>query len=332
MARVILTVLILATVLGAAYVYWNYQVETQYDNGRLVSVRITRRPDGTRPGLPWESANLPSARPLQPTFRMASFDVERLDERKLANRRISDVLLRVVPKFELIAIQGFQGPNRGEALRLVEAVNQSSGRQYDFAAPPVGSQSEYMAFIFDQTAIEVDRSTVHAVNDPAGVFRCPPLVAQFRVRGPTPNEAFTFQAISVRVDPERLDEQLALLDDVYRAVRDDGRNEDDIILLGALETDEHHLGQLGQVPELAPVVSMMPTTVRGTRRADNILLRRRATSEFTGRAEVFDLMRECDLTIEQALEVSEHLPVWAEFSSFEGGRPGVLAAQPGSPQ
>lgn len=320
MARTVLWVLVLAALVGGGLFYWNFQVETQYENGQLTAIRITRRPAGSRPGLPWQSS-LPS-RPLRPSFRIASFRVDRLDERKLADRRVADVLLKVIPQFEMIVIEGLQGGNRGEVLRLVEMVNNATGRQYDYAASPRtvrGDQVDYIAILFDQTAIEVDKTTIHAVSDPTGAFHCPPLVAQFRVRGPPPAEAFTFQLIAVATDPQNAAKELDLLGSVYRAVRDDGRNEDDVIVAGDLEADENHFGQLGQVPDLAPAIVSLPTTVRGTRRSDNLLINRRATIEFTGRAEVFDLMRECDLNIEQAAEVSEHLPVWAEFSSFEGG-------------
>ena len=105
-------------------------------------------------------------------------------------------------------------------------------------------------------------------------------------------------------------------------MRDDGRNEDDIILLGDLENDDQHLGQLGKLLGVAALVSGTPTTTRGTQLLDNILLDRRATREFTGRVEVVDMMREFELTMPGALEVSEHLPVWAEFSVYEGGQPG----------
>jgi hypothetical protein len=50
-----------------------------------------------------------------------------------------------------------------------------------------------------------------------------------------------------------------------------------------------------------------------------------ATIEFTGRAGVFDLVREFNLTEQQALEVSDHFPIWAEFSAYEGGQPGRVA-------
>ena len=54
-------------------------------------------------------------------------------------------------------------------------------------------------------------------------------------------------------------------------------------------------------------------------------VRPRATVEFTGRAGVFDFVREFNLTEQQALEVSDHFPIWAEFSSYEGGQPGRVA-------
>ncbi len=72
----------------------------------------------------------------------------------------------------------------------------------------------------------------------------------------------------------------------------------------------------------------MPTTVRGTQLLDNILLDRRATCEFTGRVEVVDMMREFELTMPEAREVSEHLPVWAEFSAYEGGQAGHASQNP----
>ena len=104
------------------------------------------------------------------------------------------------------------------------------------------------------------------------------------------------------------------------ATRDSGHGEDDIIMLGDLESDPEHLGRLGRVPGLVAAVNGVPTTTRGTRLADNILFDRRATVEYTGRSGVLDMIRELDLTPQEALEISEHLPVWAEFSSYENGQ------------
>jgi hypothetical protein len=62
---------------------------------------------------------------------------------------------------------------------------------------------------------------------------------------------------------------------------------------------------------------------------DNILFTQPATAEFTGGAGVVDLMEMFQLTEQQALEVSDHLPVWGEFSIYEGGSGGGrLATRP----
>ena len=51
-----------------------------------------------------------------------------------------------------------------------------------------------------------------------------------------------------------------------------------------------------------------------------------ATSEYTGQWGVFDLLPEFGLTMEQVLKVSDHPPVWAEFSVYEVGvGPGARA-------
>ena len=50
-----------------------------------------------------------------------------------------------------------------------------------------------------------------------------------------------------------------------------------------------------------------------------------ATTEYTGRWGVFDMIREFNLTMDEALEVSDHMPIWAEFSIYEGGQGGRVA-------
>jgi deoxyribonuclease-1-like protein len=276
-----------------------------------------------------ESAADPSAGPLRPTIRIATFQLGRLDDAKLSNRRAGDVLVHLFPRFDLIALQGVRGKNQGVLIRLVEQINAASGRTYEFATCPTQQRDaleHYSAFLFDRGRIDVDRTTVHFVEDPQGRIRIKPLVGSFRTRGPDPAEAFTFTLINVETDPDHAAAEVDVLAEVFRAVRDDGRREDDIILLGDLESDDRHLGQLGKLLGVTALLSGTPTTVRGTHLLDNILLDRRATAEFTGRVEVIDMMREFELTMPGAQEVSEHLPVWAEFSVYEGGQAGHPAS------
>jgi hypothetical protein len=319
MMKQILILVVIAALGGIVYAFLTYDVQSQYAGGKWTGMKIV--PKGSSVG---PATDIPAG-PFRPTIRIATFQLGRLDDAKMANRRASEVIVRLLSRFDLIALQGVRGKNHGVLIRLVEQLNAASGRNYNYATCPTQQRDaleHYSAFLFDQGRIEVDRSTVHFAEDRLGRIRLKPLVGLFRARGPAANEAFTFTLVNVETDPNRTAAELDVLTEVFKAVRDDGRGEDDVILLGDLESDDQHLGQLNRLLGVTPLVSGVPTTVRGANLLDNILLDRRATSEFTGRVEVVDMLREFDLPMTAAQEVSEHLPVWAEFSVYEGGQPG----------
>lgn len=325
----------LVMVVGGAYLALNFEIQTQRENGKLACVKLV--PRGTSASAA-NSEAAPAQPPagLRPTFRLASYNLGRFDDAKLANHHVSDVLARLLPQFDLIAIQGVRGKNQGVLVRLVERLNTGTGRSFDFATSPAQQRDgveHYSVFVFDRARLEVDRTAVQFVEDRR--FRVKPLVGTFRVRGPDPSEAFTFRLINVETDPDNVAAEVDLLADVYRTVREmpsaEGRLEDDILLVGDLETDDAHLGRLGTLLGVAPLVSGLPSTTRGTQLLDNILLNRQATAEFTGRVEVVDMLREFELTMPDALAISEHLPLWAEFSIYEGGQPGHATEIPKGP-
>ena len=271
-----------------------------------------------------------AAGPQCDTVRIATFNFSPLDRRKLNNRHVAGQLAELIRQFDLVAVQNIQAPNQGLLVALVEQIN-TGGRGYDFAvAREVGQTplEQFSAFLFDRATIEIDRSTVYRVADTSGQLRRPPLVGSFRVHGPDPAEAFTFTLINVHNDAGSAAAEFDLLDDVLHAVCDDGRGEDDVILLGDFGSDDGDLGELGQVPQLVCAVSGLPSNVRTSQLNDNLLFDQRKTREFTGRSGVMDLMRHFNLPLENVLEISDHFPVWAEFSAYEGGQAGQIAASP----
>jgi len=264
------------------------------------------------------------------TIRIGSFDIQAFGPAKFGNPLAIKVIVDLLRRFDVIALQEIRSPRDDHLPRLVELLN-AAGRHYDFVVGPrqgpPGAEQQF-AFVFDAASVAVDRSTVYTVDDPGRRMTFDPLVASFQVRGPRDDEAFTFALVDVRVPPERRDEELTALAEVCRAVRSapiQGRLEDDIILLGNFNADDHHLGALGDIPNTATALSAIPTNTRGTKMCDNMVFNRLATTEFTGRAGVVDLMHEFNLTMSQALEVSDHLPIWAEFSIYEGGQVGHIA-------
>jgi len=211
--------------------------------------------------------------------------------------------------------------------RFVEAVN-ANGSRYDFVlGPRLGrtTSKEQYAVLFDAARIEIDRGSVYTVDDPQDLLHREPLVARFRVRGVPPQEAFTFNLVNIHTDPDETAQELDALADVFVGVQQNGSGEDDVILLGDLNVDEHHLGRLGQLPGIAYAITGVMSNTRQDKMYDNIVFDRRATTEYRGRWGVVNLTKEFSLTPQAALEVSDHCPVWAEFSAYEGGAAAMVA-------
>jgi len=283
-----------------------------------------KAPAGDRTPLPSQ----PGAADGQ-TIKIASFNIQVFGTSKMAKPEVMDVLAKVVRRFDLVAIQEVRSKDQTVVPRFAELVN-AAGRRYGYVVGPrLGrtSSKEQYVFLYDTDRIELDQGSVHTPADPQDLLHREPLVARFRVRGP-PQQAFSFKLVNIHTDPDETDTELDALADVFAAVQRERDGEDDVILLGDLNVDDRHLGRLGQLPGIAWTVSGQMTNTRRNHAYDNIVFDRRATTEYTGYWGVLDLAADYGLTLEQALDVSDHLPVWAEFRAVEAGAPAEIASRP----
>ncbi|HVU90250.1 MAG TPA: endonuclease/exonuclease/phosphatase family protein [Pirellulales bacterium] len=322
-------VVLAGAIAGGVWFQRNFEVHG------LDQVTITRRGAAAATAEVQQTSTVPvttSTNGAGGTIRVASFNIQVFGESKLAKPQVMPILAQVIRRFDVVAIQEVRATTQDVMPRFLQMIN-AEGASYDFVVGPrLGrtSSKEQYAFIFNRATIEMVPGSMYTVDDPDDRLHREPLVAGFTVRGPPPAQAFTFTLIDIHTDPDEVASEMNALDDVYRAVRDDGRHEDDIILLGDLNTDDGHLGELGQMPYLIAAISKQPSNTRGNKLYDNIIFDRRATTEYTGRSGVLNLMREYQLSLQDALEVSDHFPVWAEFSVYEGGQRGsAVASAPG---
>lgn len=294
---------------------------------------------GAYPVAQTPSANYaPAGPPPQrggPALRIASFNIQVFGDSKASKPYIMQTLALIVRNFQVVAIQEIRSQDDYLLDRFLrDYVNAGGGRYYDYVVGPRLGRSnskEQYAFIYDTAAVEINRQGVYTINDPQDLLHREPLVALFRARGPAPQQAFTFVLVNIHTDPDETDEELDALADVYHAVRRASGGEDDIIILGDLNVDDRHLGPLGQIPGVRPIVSNVFTNTRQNRLYDNIVLHQPSAAEFTGRWGVYDVQKIHQLTMDQALQVSDHFPVWAEFSMYEGAGPGRVASR-GAPE
>lgn len=288
----------------------------------------------TDPSQPYRTASIgQNAPPPQnvdngQTIRIASFNIQVFGNTKASKPYVMQELADIVNQFDVVAIQEVRSKNEYLIPNFVQLVNRS-GRRFDHVIGPrlgITTSKEQYVYLFDTQKIEIDHQSVYTVSDPDGLLHREPLVATFRTRV-DPAQAFTFTLINMHTDPDIVSEEMDVLAEVYRVVRRSGRGEDDIILLGDFNTDDRNLGRLGQLPGMMPLIAGVWTNTRQNKQYDNIIIHQPSTTEYAGRSGVFDFMRFKNLSLQQAVQVSDHFPVWAEFSVYERDSFGRVASR-----
>tara|TARA_R110002049_G_scaffold2750_2_gene21640 strand:- start:492499 stop:493608 length:1110 start_codon:yes stop_codon:yes gene_type:complete len=268
------------------------------------------------------------------TIRIATFNIQKFGHTKSGTRDrdgidVLGTLAKVIATFDVVAIQEVLGGDSLAVEQLVDLINASGGNFTATLSQPIGRTSyrESYAFVWDRTRIMMMPDSAYVVQDSADLMHREPMVATFQTRTvPTDGRMpFSFTLINAHTDPDEVsmrseNNEINVLDDVFVRVRQyeyGSSGEEDCILLGDLNVDTGGLGELLQIPSMISIAGDVPTNTLGTKTYDHILIDRNMTREFTGRFGVFDLKRELGLTEDQALLLSDHMPVWAEFTAYE---------------
>jgi deoxyribonuclease-1-like protein len=268
-------------------------------------------------------AILPSSIAQNPSIRIASFKLTGY-ETTLHDLDRLPLLVEICRRYDAIALQGIDGRDEAWLRLLTDTLNASSQyADYDFISDrdglnrPTPSKTQ-SAILFNRKTLELDHLNWYTVNDPDDLLQREPLVGWFRTRVPNSDAAFTFTLVNVELTPVRTERELSYVGELFRAIRNDGRGEDDVIIAGDFHAGDRGLESIQQRDGLTWVLSNTPTDILNTTQYDNLVFSEIASTEFTGRGGVFDFMRKFNLRLHDAAAVSERLPVWAEFSVFEG--------------
>ncbi|WP_218933491.1 endonuclease/exonuclease/phosphatase family protein [Rubripirellula lacrimiformis] len=276
-------------------------------------------------------AQLAASRQPNDRLRIATFNIQVFGESKMSKPDVVEILASVIRQFDVVAIQEIRAQSDEILPRFMQSVNADGSRYAFLIGERIGRtvSTEQYAFIYDTNRIEHDPYAVGTMSDANDLLHREPFVARFRSRTQSPADAFTFWMVNIHTDPDEASEEVAALADVFQVMQRARGDEDDVILLGDLNASDTQLGPLGQVPGINWVVRDTMTNTRQTKCYDNILFDRQLTSEYTGRWGVMNIEQAFGISREQALKVSDHLPVWAEFSIWETQRPETIAQAPG---
>lgn len=284
-----------------------------------------------------QPAVLPSSVARDPSIRIASFKLTGY-ETTLHNLDRLPLLVEICRRYDAIALQGIDGRDEDWLRMMTETLNASSPHaDYDFISDRDGmnrlvDSKTQSAILFNRKTLELDHLNWYTVNDPDDLLQREPLVGWFRTRVPDTDAAFTFTLVNVELTPVRTERELSYVGELFRAIRNDGRGEDDVIIAGDFHAGDRGLESIQQRNGLTWVLSNTPTDILNTAQYDNLIFSEIASTEFTGRGGVFDFMRKFNLRLNDAAAVSERMPVWAEFSVFEGTAARFVDGYTGQPK
>ena len=135
--------------------------------------------------------------------------------------------------------------------------------------------------------------------------------------------------MNVHVDPDDTHIEFKAMQQIIGGVYENHQGEDDFILLGDLNEEPHQYQQYQWMRnQVTALPSQWKTNTAQTEAYDNIVFDSVNTGEYLNQSGVLNLMTEYGLELGEAKLVSDHMPVWAVFSTQEAG----LAAAQTRPQ
>lgn len=267
------------------------------------------------------SADASNSRTSAKNLRIGSWALSGFGPSKLGSEHCRLNLIRMIRKYDVIALQQITARERDVMPRIVDEINEG-GRTYDFVlGQPTGpaDRPEQLAILFNVKRVHIDRSQTYTVADPQNRMTYDPMVAWFRAAEPSTDSAWTFSIVNVRINLTRAAAEVALLPSIFSAVRSDGRGEDDVVMLGLFQADDSYLVPQIMGADIVAAVRSTTTDIFHRHQTCNILIDQNRTSEYIGRGGPVDFLRVFNLNLDEAEAVSSHLPIFAEFSATEGG-------------
>ncbi len=284
------------------------------------------------------SSQTPTTTRFKDEIVIGSFNIRTFGTGKLNNKKVISSIVAISRFFDVLAIQEVRSSDQTMIPRFVSMIN-SNGSKYNYTIGPrqgSGRYFEQYVFIWNTDSVELTQKSWVAEN-PRGKMVREPLVASFRCKSSNPNQAFTFSLANVHTDPHHASSECDELADTFANLQHYFRRqaypEDDIIMLGDFNLAPNRFRQFRQNRNFyALIPSNVPTNLAGNNTYDNIIFDRAFTTEFKGKAGVFNLMKApMNLTYSDASSVSDHFPVWGVFSTREN-RSGLAHGTTSSPR
>lgn len=266
-----------------------------------------------------------SYEPGQNNLIVGSFNIQSLGKKKMSNESVVEILVDIARRFDVLAIQELRDIDQTVVPQLLQYINQD-GSRYAAAVGPRQSYvvqgapqgyAEQAVFLYDTDTVELIGQSYVAYDHYQRMHRSP-YVAHFRCRTNSPEQAFSFVLMNVHTDPDDIYGEFDALRDIIGGVYANHPGEEDFILLGDLNGDPTKFQRYRWMQQqFAAIPASWYTNTAQSKCYDNLVFDAGYTAEFNGQSGVLNLMTEYGLSPEDAKLVSDHMPVWAVFSTQE---------------
>jgi len=261
--------------------------------------------------------------PVEPTqpdgeeeITIASWNLKNFGQTKLNDPARIDVIVSVLKKYDIIAIQEVQDVSLALPSELIAKIN-ADGENYKVVSSERvgrGNRKEQYLFIYDDDIIDFVSDTTGYGIEPNDKFAREPFYAMFRAGN------FDFYLMTIHTDPDDVAVEIPALKVAYEDLQTNTTDEDDIILLGDLNAKAPGVSAgsyitmdaIATIPNIVFTI-MEETNTRGGKAYDNIIFQGNYTVEYGDSSGVYAFWVDYSLSEDDGFRISDHRLVWAKF-------------------
>ena len=246
---------------------------------------------------------------------IASWNLKNFGLTKLNDPARINVIISVLEKYDIIAIQEVEDASLTLAALLIGKIN-SDGKNYNVVSSNrLGRDGkEQYLFVYNDDVIDFIPDTTGYGIEPKDEFAREPFYAMFRAGN------FDFYLMTIHTDPDDVSVEIPALKNAYVDLQDKTPNENDIVLLGDLNakapgvTAESYISMdaIATIPNIVFTIKE-ETNTRGGKAYDNIIFQGNYTAEYSNSSGVYKFWVDYGLTEDDGFKISDHRPVWAKF-------------------
>jgi len=251
------------------------------------------------------------------TIKIASFNVKELTIDKANNQLILNKIALIISNFDVVAIQEVQD-DTGYALQTLEDEIDSLGSNYDFIlSSSVGRTSylEQFAFFYRSDKLRLISNELYDDKEYDLFERDPFIVHLASIEG-----NFDFVLINVHIKPDNATNEIGKLANLLEQVQLKFPEESDFIIIGDLNADCAFFDENDQSSSLKSaeytwlISNDMDTNVAETECTyDRIIIQSPTLEDYSGNSGVHKFDDIFSLTNDEAIQISDHYPVWSSF-------------------